>query len=60
MEYYEIAVNDAWIILIHQAVSKYLQTWPGGDPSEQEAFMRLKSDLDKMMLEVSFNKSMDA
>ena len=60
MEFYQITVNDTWIILTHKAVSKYLETWPGGDPSEQEALMKLKADLDKMLLEVSFNKSMDA
>jgi|TARA_B100001559_G_scaffold223939_1_gene188013 hypothetical protein len=60
MEFFQITVNDTWIVLTHKAVSKYLETWPGGDPSEQEALIRLKSDLDRMVLEVSFNKSMDA
>ena len=60
MYYYEIAVNDTWILLVHTAVSKYLNTWPGGDPAEQEALIKLKADLDKMLLEVSCNKSMDA
>ena len=60
MYYYEIAVNDTWIVLVHAAVSKHLNTWPGGDPSEQEALIKLKADLDKMLLEVSFDKSMDA
>ena len=60
MHFFEITVNDTWVILTHKAVSKYLETWPGGDPQEQEALMSLKSDLDRMMLEVSFNKSMDA
>ena len=60
MEFYQITVNDTWIILTHKAVSKYLETWPGGDPSEQEALIQLKSDLDRMLLEVSFSKSMDA
>ena len=60
MEYYQITVNDIWVVLVHKAVSKYLETWPGGDPSEQEALIKLKADLDKMLLEVSFDKSMDA
>ena len=60
MYYYEIAVNDTWIVLVHTAVSKYLNTWPGGDPLEQEALIKLKADLDKMLLEVSFDKSIDA
>ena len=60
MYYYELSVNDTWILLVHAAVSKHLYTWPGGDPSEQEALIKLKADLDKMLLEVSFNKSMDA
>ena len=60
MEFYQITVNDTWVVLVHKAVSKYLETWPGGDPAEQEALMTLKSDLDRMLLEVSFNKSMDA
>tara|TARA_X000001382_G_C3114021_1_gene160915 strand:+ start:553 stop:735 length:183 start_codon:yes stop_codon:yes gene_type:complete len=60
MEFFQITVNDTWVILTHKSVSKYLETWAGGDPSEQEALKRLKSDLDRMLLEVSFNKSMDA
>tara|TARA_B100000530_G_scaffold165740_1_gene104292 strand:+ start:1684 stop:1866 length:183 start_codon:yes stop_codon:yes gene_type:complete len=60
MEFFQITVNDTWIVLTHKAVSKYLETWPGGDPSEQEALIKLKSDLNRMVLEVSFNKSMDA
>jgi len=60
MEFYQITVNDIWVVLVHKAVSKYLETWPGGEPAEQKALMVLKADLDRMLLEVSFNKSMDA
>ena len=47
-------------MLVHAAVTKQLNTWPGGKPSEQEAVIKLKADLDKMLLEGAFNKSMDA
>tara|TARA_B100001559_G_scaffold321120_1_gene336516 strand:- start:430 stop:612 length:183 start_codon:yes stop_codon:yes gene_type:complete len=58
MQQYELVVNDSWIRLVHSAVSNSLETWPGGDPSEQVALMTLKTDLDRLMLEVSFNEAM--
>lgn len=60
MEQYDLTVNNAWVYLVHKSVSNYLRTWPGGDPQEQEALMHLKVDLDRLMLEVSFNETMDA
>ena len=52
---YEIRVNDAYIELMHKAVSFYLDKWPGGDPEEQQALMVLKAQLDKLKLEVLFD-----
>lgn len=54
---YEIRVNEAWVQCVHQAVSKYLDTWPGGDPMEQEAYKSLKCDLDRLALEIVFNNN---
>jgi len=60
MEQYNLTVNNSWILLVHKSVANYLETWPGGDPSEQIALMKLKSDLDRLLLEISFNETMDA
>jgi hypothetical protein len=57
MEFFELTVNDGWIQLAHRAVCKYLETWPGGDPEEQEAYVVMKNQLDKLMLEVAFQHS---
>ena len=52
---YEIRVNDAYVELMHRAVTFYLDQWPGGDPREQEALLVLKAQLDKLKLEVLFD-----
>ena len=52
---YEIRVNDAYVELMHKAVSHYLKFWPGGEPGEQEALLVLKAQLDKLKLEVLFD-----
>jgi hypothetical protein len=52
---YEIRVNDAYVELMHRAVTFYLDKWPGGDPGEQEALLVLKAQLDKLKLEVLFD-----
>tara|TARA_Y100000592_G_scaffold99946_1_gene177880 strand:+ start:1458 stop:1628 length:171 start_codon:yes stop_codon:yes gene_type:complete len=52
---YEIKVNDAYIELMHKAVSHYIKFWPGGDPDEQVALHHLKAQLDKLKLEVLFD-----
>ena len=51
----ELQVNDLWIRLVHRAVARYLETWPGGDPQEQEIYRLLKTDLDRLLLEVAYN-----
>ncbi len=52
---YEIRVNDAYVELMHKAVSHYLKFWPGGDPGEQEAVIALLAQLDRLKLEVLFD-----
>lgn len=56
METYYLTVNGTWIKLAHAAVHKYADTWPGGDPGEQQALLKMKTDLDKLMLEVAFQQ----
>ena len=53
---YHIQVNDTWIHLVHLAVNKYIETWPGGDPGEQQAYLELKTDLDKLHLETMWHR----
>lgn len=52
---YEIRVNDAYVELMHKAVCFYLDKWPGGEPEEQQALLILKTELDKLKLEVLFD-----
>ena len=52
---YELHVNDAYIDLMHKAVSQYLEQWPGGDPQEQQALIVMMGQLDKLKLEVLFD-----
>jgi len=52
---YEIRVNEAYVDLMHKAVTYYLKKWPGGEPQEQEAMLVLKAQLDKLKLEVLFD-----
>tara|TARA_B100000902_G_scaffold394828_1_gene452009 strand:+ start:1652 stop:1822 length:171 start_codon:yes stop_codon:yes gene_type:complete len=52
---YEIRVNEAYVELMHKAVSHYIKFWPGGDPMEQEALFVLKEQLDRLKLEVLFD-----
>lgn len=59
MEIYELKVTDMWIRLVHKSVSRHLETWPGGDPDEQLALMQAKEDLDRLMLELAFSKTID-
>ena len=56
METYYLTVNDTWIKIAHKAVHKLADEWPGGDPGEQQALLKMKSDLDKLMLEVAFQQ----
>jgi hypothetical protein len=59
MEYYELRVTDDWIRVVHKSVSRYLETWPGGDPDEQIALTQVKENLDRLMLELSFSKTVN-
>lgn len=52
---YQLTVNDAYVRLMHRAVTKYIETWPGGDPEEQQAMLVMKQHLDKLMLETMFD-----
>tara|TARA_R100001443_G_scaffold43803_1_gene56834 strand:+ start:3015 stop:3185 length:171 start_codon:yes stop_codon:yes gene_type:complete len=56
METYQLIVNDVWIKIAHRAVTKLANEWPGGDPGEQIALHKMKSDLDKLLLEVTFQE----
>ena len=42
--------------MVHKAVTKYIETWSGGDPEEQIAYLHLKSELDRLMLEVQYKE----
>mgnify|MGYP001475418002 CR=1 FL=1 len=59
MGYYELRVTDDWIRLVHKSVSRHLETWAGGDSSEQVALMETKANLDRLLLEVVFLENID-
>ena len=52
---YTLTVNDSYIKLMHASVARYLETWPGGDPEEQQALIIMKQHLDKLLLEAMFD-----
>jgi hypothetical protein len=52
----QLEVNDIWIRLVHKAVCEYLKNWSGGDPLEQMYYMELKTDLDRLVLELAFQE----
>jgi len=47
--------NQLWCY--HQALSKAHQTWAGGPPEEQEMLYFLKSQAERMILEIQLMRS---
>lgn len=52
---YTLTVTPEWIRLVRDCVDQTYKTWPGGDPREQIALEVVRKDLDRVLLEVSYN-----
>ncbi len=48
---YTVDLTIADVYLLYQCVVKRIETWPGGEPREQEHLYVLKSSLYRMILE---------
>tara|TARA_R100001224_G_scaffold66429_1_gene39989 strand:+ start:146 stop:337 length:192 start_codon:yes stop_codon:yes gene_type:complete len=51
---FQIEVDKSALIILNKAVKKYLETWPGGSPVEQESIRQMKVELDRALLHLSF------
>ena len=47
-------VDKPALNLLVRAVDKYIETWPGGDPAEQERYKEMQTELRKAVLELKF------
>lgn len=55
-ENYFIDLNIADVYLLYSCVCKRIETWPGGDPTEQEHLFELKDRLYRCVLDYKFNE----
>ena len=51
---YELRLQATSIRMLHKAVTFALEKWPGGDPTEQEYYVYLKENLQRILLEEAF------
>ena len=58
---FKFEVNHLSLLLLNNAVNKYLETWPGGSPLEQQAIKHIQLELNRALLDASFliDKSQD-
>ena len=54
-----VELNDVAVCLIHRALKRYYEQWPGGDPWEQREIETLKNYFYKLMLEVTMSADTD-
>ena len=52
--YFNFQVDQDALRLILKCVDRYLEKWPGGKPSEQEALQSMLIELRKAALELQF------
>ena len=52
--YFNFQVDQDALRLLVKCVDKYLEEWPGGKPSEQEAIKNMLVELNKASLELQF------
>lgn len=51
---FNFRIDKPTLNLLVRAVDKYLETWPGGDPTEQEKYKEMQTELRKAALELRF------
>tara|TARA_R100001126_G_C4728623_1_gene102736 strand:+ start:337 stop:528 length:192 start_codon:yes stop_codon:yes gene_type:complete len=58
---FKFEVNHLSLLLLNNAVNKYLETWPGGSPLEQQAIKEIQLEINRALLDASFliDKSQD-
>ena len=52
--YFNFQVDQDALRLLLKCVDRYLEKWPGGKPSEQEALSKMVVELRKAALELQF------
>ena len=52
--YFNLQVDQDALWLLLKCVDRYLEKWPGGKPSEQEALQSMLIELRKAALELQF------
>ena len=52
--YFNFQVDQDALRLLVKCVDRYLEKWPGGKPSEQEAVKNMLVELNKASLELQF------
>lgn len=53
---YMLNLSIADVYLLYVCVCKRIETWPGGDPAEQEHLFALKDWLYRCVLDYKFNE----
>lgn len=58
---FKFEVNHLSLLLLNNAVNKYLETWPGGSPLEQQAMKEIQLEINRALLDASYliDKSQD-
>ena len=58
---FKFEVNHLSLLLLNNAVNKYLETRPGGSPLEQQAIKEIQLEINRALLDASFliDKSQD-
>jgi len=52
--YFNFQVDQSALRILVKCVDRYLEEWPGGKPSEQEAIKNMLVELKKASLELQF------
>ena len=54
-----VELNGVAAVIIHRALKKYYETWPGGDPWEQQQVIQLKEYFYRLVLDVQMIVDVD-
>ena len=52
--YFNFQVDQDALRLLVKCVDRYLEKWPGGKPTEQDALRKMLTELNKASLELQF------
>ena len=51
---FNFQVDASALKILVKALDRYVEKWPGGNPSEQEEIKKIQSELHKAYLELTF------